>query len=211
MVNLFTPVTFRSVTARNRVVVSPMCQYSAVDGLGDDWHVQHLGARAMGGAGIVFTEATHVSPVARITPHCLGLWIPAHQHLLSRLAALIARGGAVPGLQMAHAGRKASSQRPWEGGKGLPVAQGGWVPLGPSPIAFGESHTVPEELTAAGIAEIAGQFAATTRRAREAGFKVIELHGAHGYLVHSFLRRSPTTAPTPMAATSPDARACCSN
>jgi 2,4-dienoyl-CoA reductase-like NADH-dependent reductase (Old Yellow Enzyme family) len=187
MAYLFTPVTFRSVTARNRIVVSPMCQYSAVEGLGDDWHVQHLGARAIGGAGIVFTEATHVSPVARITPNCLGLWNPAHQHLLSRLAALIARGGAVPGVQMAHAGRKASSQRPWEGGKGLPVEQGGWVPLGPSPIAFGESHTVPEELTQAGIAEIVGQFAATTRRTREAGFKVIELHGAHGYLVHSFL------------------------
>jgi 2,4-dienoyl-CoA reductase-like NADH-dependent reductase (Old Yellow Enzyme family) len=187
MAYLFTPVTFRSVTARNRVVVSPMCQYSAVEGLGDDWHVQHLGARAMGGAGIVFTEATHVSPVARITPGCLGLWNPAHQHLLTRLAQLIARGGAVPGVQMAHAGRKASSQRPWEGGKGLPVGQGGWVPLGPSPIAFGESHTVPEELTPAGIAEIVGQFAATTRRTREAGFKVIELHGAHGYLIHSFL------------------------
>ena len=187
MAYLFTPVTFRSVTARNRVVVSPMCQYSAVEGLGDDWHVQHLGARAIGGAGIVFTEATHVSPVARITPNCLGLWNPAHQHLLARLAALIARGGAVPGLQMAHAGRKASSQRPWEGGKGLAVGQGGWVPVGPSPIAFGESFTVPEALTLAGIAEIVGQFAATARRAREAGFKVIELHGAHGYLVHSFL------------------------
>ena len=187
MAYLFTPVTFRSVTARNRVVVSPMCQYSAVEGLGDDWHVQHLGARAIGGAGIVFTEATHVSALARITLNCLGLWNPAHQHLLSRLAALIARGGAVPGLQMAHAGRKASSQRPWEGGKGLAVGQGGWVPVGPSPIAFGESFTVPEALTLAGIAEIVGQFAATARRAREAGFKVIELHGAHGYLVHSFL------------------------
>jgi len=187
MAQLFTPVSFRSVTARNRVVISPMCQYCAVDGLGDDWHVQHYGARAMGGAGIVFTEATHVSPEARITPGCLGLWNPAQQHLLARLAALITRGGAVPGVQMAHAGRKASSQRPWEGGKGLPVDQGGWVPVGPSPIAFGESHTVPEELTRAGIAEIVGQFAATTRRAREAGFKVIELHGAHGYLIHSFL------------------------
>ena len=141
----------------------------------------------MGGAGIVFTEATHVSPVARITPYCLGLWNPAQQHLLSRLASLIARGGAVPGVQIAHAGRKASSQRPWEGGQGLPVEQGGWVPLGPSPIAFGESFTVPDALTAAGIAEITGQFAATARSAREAGFKVIELHGAHGYLIHSFL------------------------
>ena len=185
--HLFTPASFRSVTARNRVVVSPMCQYCAMDGLGDDWHIQHLGARAMGGAGIVFTEATHVSAVGRITPGCLGLWNAAHQHLLSRVAALIARGGAVPGLQIAHAGRKASSQRPWEGGKGLPLDQGGWVPLGPSPIAFGETHTTPEELTQAGIAEIVGQFAATTRMARAAGFRIIELHGAHGYLVHSFL------------------------
>src|SRR3954451_20533454 len=111
---LFQPITFRSVTAPNRIAISPMCQYSATDGLGDDWHVQHLGARAMGGAGVVFTEAAQVSAIGRIAPGCLGLWNAAHQHLMSRLAALIARGGAVPGLQIAHAGRKASSARPWE-------------------------------------------------------------------------------------------------
>jgi 2,4-dienoyl-CoA reductase-like NADH-dependent reductase (Old Yellow Enzyme family) len=187
MAQLFTPARFRSVEVRNRIVISPMCQYSAEGGLGDDWHVQHLGARAVGGAGLVFTEATHVSAVGRITPFCLGLWNPAHQHLLARLAALIARCGATPGVQLAHAGRKASSQRPWEGAKGLPPEKGGWIPLGPSPIAYGESHTVPQELTAAGIAEIAGQFACSARMALKAGFRVIELHAAHGYLLHSFL------------------------
>ena len=121
---LFQPITFRSVTARNRIVVAPMCQYSAEDGLGDDWHVQHLGARAVGGAGIVFTEATHVSAIGRITHHCLGLWNAQHQALLTRLAAIITRGGAVPGIQIAHAGRKASTTRTWEGSK--PIApQGG--------------------------------------------------------------------------------------
>jgi 2,4-dienoyl-CoA reductase-like NADH-dependent reductase (Old Yellow Enzyme family) len=114
---LLQPISFRSVTARNRIVVAPMCQYSAADGLGDDWHVQHLGARAMGGAGIVFTEATHVSAIGRITHHCLGLWSARHQALLTRLAAIIARGGTVPGIQLAHAGRKASTTRTWEGSK----------------------------------------------------------------------------------------------
>ena len=123
---LFQPISFRSVTARNRIVVSPMCQYSAIDGLGDDWHVQHLGARAMGGAGIVFTEASHVSAVGRITHHCLGLWNAQHQALLRRLVAIIERGGAVPGVQLAHAGRKASVQRPWDGG--APIAPGYGVP-----------------------------------------------------------------------------------
>jgi 2,4-dienoyl-CoA reductase-like NADH-dependent reductase (Old Yellow Enzyme family) len=184
---LLQPVSFRSVTARNRIVVSPMCQYSAVDGLGDDWHVQHLGARAMGGAGIVFTEATHVSAVGRITPHCLGLWNAPHQALLARLAAVIARGGAVPAIQLAHAGRKASSQRPWDGGKPIPPSDGGWVPLAPSAIPMVAGATDPHALTAGEIADIAGQFAAGARMARQAGFRLIELHAAHGYLLHSFL------------------------
>ncbi len=184
---LFEPISFRGVTARNRIVLSPMCQYSATDGLGDDWHVQHIGAHAFGGAGIVFTEATHVSAPGRITPGCLGLWNAAHTHLMGRLAALVTRAGAVPGMQIAHAGRKASSQRPWEGGKGLPVEQGGWVPSAPSAIAFGDTHTTPHALSVAEIAAIAAEFAATARRARHAGIKVIELHAAHGYLLHSFL------------------------
>src|SRR3954468_12156768 len=126
---LFQPITFRSVTARNRIAVAPMCQYSATDGLGDDWHIQHLGARAMGGAGIVFTEATHVSAAGRITHHCLGVYRPEHQAFLARAAALIARGGAVPAMQLAHAGRKASIDVPWRGSKPIPVRDGGWQPL----------------------------------------------------------------------------------
>jgi 2,4-dienoyl-CoA reductase-like NADH-dependent reductase (Old Yellow Enzyme family) len=184
---LFQPINFRSVTARNRIVVSPMCQYSATDGLGDDWHIQHLGARAMGGAGIVFTEAAHVSAVGRITHHCLGVWNAAHQALLRRVVAIIERGGAVPGIQLAHAGRKASVQRPWDGGAPIPPDQGGWVPLAPSPIPMVAGATDPHMLSAGEIAEIIGQFAASARMAREAGFRIIELHGAHGYLGHSFL------------------------
>ncbi len=184
---LFQPIGFRSVTARNRIVVSPMCQYSANDGLGDDWHIQHLGARAMGGAGIVFTEATHVSAVGRITPHCLGLWNPQHQALLRRIVAIIERGGAVPGVQLAHAGRKASVQRPWEGGAPIAPQDGGWVPLAPSAIPMVAGATDPHALTTGEIADIAGQFAHSARLAREAGVRVLELHGAHGYLLHSFL------------------------
>ena len=184
---LFEPISFRSVTARNRIVVAPMCQYSATDGLGDDWHVQHLGARAMGGAGIVFTEATHVSAIGRITHHCLGLWNAQHQALLTRLAAIITRGGAVPGIQLAHAGRKASTTRTWEGSKPIAPRDGGWVPVAPSPIAFHPGAVDPHALTAGEIADIATQFATSARMAREAGMKVVEIHAAHGYLLHSFL------------------------
>ena len=184
---LFQPISFRSVTARNRIVVSPMCQYSARDGLGSDWHVQHLGARAAGGAGIVFTEATHVSAVGRITHGCLGLYNAEHQALLARLAAVITLCGSVPGIQIAHAGRKASSLVPWEGGKPIPVDQGGWVPLAPSAQAAVPGATVPHALSTSEIGDIIGQFAASARMARQAGFKIVEIHGAHGYLAHSFL------------------------
>jgi 2,4-dienoyl-CoA reductase-like NADH-dependent reductase (Old Yellow Enzyme family) len=184
---LFQPITFRSVTARNRIVVAPMCQYSAEDGLGDDWHVQHLGARAMGGAGIVFTEATHVSAIGRITPHCLGLWEARHQALLTRLAAIIDRGGAVPGVQLAHAGRKASTTRTWEGSKPIAPGDGGWVPVAPSPIPFHPGALDPHALSAGEIAGIAAEFAHAARMAREAGMQVVEVHAAHGYLLHSFL------------------------
>lgn len=184
---LFQPIAFRSVTARNRIAISPMCQYSATEGLGDDWHVQTLGAKAAGGAGIVFTEATHVSAVGRITQGCLGLYEDEHQAFLGRIVRLVERCGAVPGIQVGHAGRKASSQRPWEGGKAVRPESGGWVPLAASPIPFHDDAVEPRQLDDAGIQEIIGQFAATVRRAREAGFKVIELHGAHGYLLHSFL------------------------
>jgi 2,4-dienoyl-CoA reductase-like NADH-dependent reductase (Old Yellow Enzyme family) len=184
---LFQQITFRSVTARNRIVVSPMCQYSAVDGLGSDWHVQHLGARAAGGAGIVFTEATHVSSVARITHGCLGMYTAEHQALLTRLANVITLCGSVPGMQIAHAGRKASSDVPWVGGKPIPVGRGGWIPVAPSALPSVPGATVPHALSASGIGDIIGEFAATARMAREAGFKILEIHGAHGYLGHSFL------------------------
>jgi 2,4-dienoyl-CoA reductase-like NADH-dependent reductase (Old Yellow Enzyme family) len=184
---LFEPITLRSVTARNRIVVAPMCQYSANDGLGDDWHIQHLGARAMGGAGIVFTEATHVSAIGRITPWCLGLWNDQHKALLARLVAIIERGGAVPGIQIAHAGRKASTTRTWEGSKPIAPRDGGWVPVAPSPIPFHSGAVDPHALSTAEIADIAGQFATTARMARQAGMKVVEIHAAHGYLLHSFL------------------------
>ena len=184
---LFEPAAFRSVTARNRIVVSPMCQYVAHDGLGDDWHVQHLGSHAFGGAGIVFTEATHVSAVGRITPGCLGLWTDEQQALAARLAALIARSGAVPGMQIAHAGRKASCAVPWQGGKPIAPEYGGWQPLGPTTTPFNPGAPEPHALSASELKDIAGQFAATTRRAHEAGFKIVEIHGAHGYLISSFL------------------------
>lgn len=184
---LFQPVSFRSVTARNRIAVSPMCQYSAEDGVGTDWHVQNLGAKAMGGPGFVFTEATHVSDVGRITPGCLGLWNAPQLAFHKRLVALARYGGAVPGVQIAHAGRKASSQRPWDGGNPLLPGDGGWLPLAPSALPFTEGGLPPHALSAAEIAAIVGEFAATARLAREAGYQVVELHGAHGYLIHSFL------------------------
>jgi 2,4-dienoyl-CoA reductase-like NADH-dependent reductase (Old Yellow Enzyme family) len=184
---LLQPVTFRSVTARNRIALAPMCQYSANEGLGTDWHVQHLGAHAAGGVGIAFTEATHVSAIGRITPHCLGLYTKEHQALMARVARVIAMGGAVPGMQIAHAGRKASIDVSWRGSKPLAPDAGGWQPVGPSAVPFGEGHTTPHALTTGEIGAILAEFAATTRMAREAGFKVIEVHGAHGYLGHSFL------------------------
>ena len=184
---LFQPIAFRGVTARNRIAVAPMCQYSADDGLGNDWHVQTLGAKAMGGAGIVFTEATHVSAIGRITPRCLGLWDDAQEALLARLAALIASGGAVPGIQIAHAGRKGSSQVPWEGGAPIPLAAGGWQTVAPSAIPYTDAATVPHALATGEIADIVASFGATARRARRAGFRIAEVHAAHGYLLHEFL------------------------
>jgi 2,4-dienoyl-CoA reductase-like NADH-dependent reductase (Old Yellow Enzyme family) len=191
MPKLFQPISFRSVTARNRIAVSPMCQYSARDGLGDDWHVQHLGARAVGGAGIVFTEATHVSAIGRITPGCLGLYTPEHEAFLARLVRVIEMGGAVPAMQIAHAGRKASVSAPWLGSGPVAHADGGWTPWGPSATPFGAPNEVPHAMSVADIALVVGQFAATARMALAAGFKILEVHGAHGYLLHSFL--SPIT------------------
>lgn len=184
---LFQPISFRSVTAKNRIVVAPMCQYSASDGLGGDWHVQNLGAKAAGGAGIVMTEATHVSAIGRITPGCLGLWNDDQQALLARLASVITLCGSVPAIQIAHAGRKASCDVPWQGGKPIPVGSGGWTPVAPSALKATETATTPHALSASEVRDIIGQFAATARMAFQAGFKIAEIHGAHGYLGHSFL------------------------
>jgi 2,4-dienoyl-CoA reductase-like NADH-dependent reductase (Old Yellow Enzyme family) len=189
--HLFRPITFRSVTARNRITVSPMCQYSATDGLPDDWHLQNLASRAVGGAGIVFAEATNVEPRGRITPYCTGLWNDRQRDAFARIARFVKAQGAVAGMQLAHGGRKSSAARPWEGGKGIFPEQGGWEVIAPSAIPFGEAFPVPREMDDRMIAETVAQFAASTRRTREAGFDLIEIHGAHGYLISTFL--SPIT------------------
>jgi 2,4-dienoyl-CoA reductase-like NADH-dependent reductase (Old Yellow Enzyme family) len=189
--HLFRPVTFRSVTARNRIMVSPMCQYSAIDGVANDWHFQNLASRAVGGAGLVFVEMTNVEARGRISAGCMGLWNDTQRDALARIARFVKAQGAVAGIQLAHAGRKASTMRPWEGGKGLTPAQGGWPVIGPSAIPFGDGYPVPQEMDEPTIAGVVTLFAASARRAREAGFDVVELHGAHGYLISSFL--SPVT------------------
>ena len=184
---LFEPISFRSVTAKNRIVVGPMCQYSADDGLGGDWHIQNLGAKAAGGAGIVMAEATAVSAIGRITHGCLGGYDPKHRALLTRLAKIIAQCGSVPAIQIAHAGRKASCDLPWLGGNPILPQNGGWVPVAPSAIPMIAGAVDPHPLSVDEIGNIVAQFAATARMARDAGFKILELHGAHGYLAHSFL------------------------
>ena len=184
--HLFRPIALRSVTARNRIMLSPMCQYSATDGVPNVWHLQHLGARAAGGAGIVCTEVTHVEARGRITPHCLGLWNDAQRDAFAPIAAFIASQGAVPAIQLGHAGRKASVARPWDGGKPVAPGAGGWEAIGPSALPFG-TFPVPRAMDEDDIAAVLGAFRAAARRAREAGFKLIEVHGAHGYLLHEFL------------------------
>ncbi len=184
---LFTPISFRDVTLANRIVVSPMCQYSAHDGVGTDWHIQNLGAKAMGGAGLVFTEATHISAHARITPGCLGLWTDEQEAFMRRLVALVEYAGGVAGVQLAHAGRKASSQRPWEGGKALLPEDGGWVPDAMSAIPFHDNAVTPHAMSTEELHAVATGFADTARRCLAAGVKVLEVHGAHGYLIHSAL------------------------
>jgi 2,4-dienoyl-CoA reductase-like NADH-dependent reductase (Old Yellow Enzyme family) len=185
--HLFRPLTLRSVTARNRIMVSPMCQYSATDGVANDWHFQNLASRAVGGAGYVFVEMTNVEARGRITAGCLGLWNDAQRDAVARIARFVKAQGAVAGIQLAHAGRKASTARPWEGGKALGPADGAWQTAAPSPIPFNEGDPAPLEMDVATIASTVAGFAAAARRAREAGFDAIELHGAHGYLISTFL------------------------
>ncbi|HTC25723.1 NADH:flavin oxidoreductase/NADH oxidase [Dyella sp.] len=184
---LFEPYIQRSVTFRNRIVISPMCQYSATDGVPDQWHFVHLGSRAVGGAGAVITEATAVSPEGRISAHDTGIWNDAQREAWRPIAAFIEAHGAVPGMQLAHAGRKASVFRPWEGGGSLPADKGAWQTVAPSAIAFDRDWHTPQALDAAGIRKVIADFRAAAVRAKEAGFKLIELHGAHGYLMHQFM------------------------
>src|SRR5271157_2714404 len=172
--NLFTPLTVREVTFRNRIAVSPMCQYSSVDGLASDWHLVHLGSRAVGGAGLVMTEATTVEAREHISP-------------LARIARFLRDHGAVAGIQLAHAGRKASTRRPWEGGGSIPEPAGGWPTVAPSAVPFQPEDPSPVELSQSEIQSIVDAFRTATRRALRAGFQVVEIHGAHGYLIHQFL------------------------
>ena len=185
---LFSPFTLRDVTFRNRIGVSPMCQYSCEDGFANDWHLVHLGSRAVGGAGLVMVEASAVTVDGRISPQDMGIWKDEHIEPLARCAAFIEIQGAVPGIQLAHAGRKASTPPPWEKRGPLSPAEGGWRPIwAPSPIAFDERSPTPEALTTTQIGQITEAFAAAAQRALRAGFRVVEIHSAHGYLLHEFL------------------------
>jgi 2,4-dienoyl-CoA reductase-like NADH-dependent reductase (Old Yellow Enzyme family) len=188
MSQLFQPFTLRQLTLPNRIVVSPMCQYCAEEGLANDWHLVHLGSRAVGGAGLVIVEATAVQSIGRITPQDLGLWNDEQIEPLARIVRFIEAQGAFAGIQLAHAGRKASTWKPWEGKHGsVPVAEGGWIPSAPSAIAFDPQHAVPKVLDEAGIAGVVEAFVRAAERALAAGFKVMEIHAAHGYLLHQFL------------------------
>jgi len=188
MPHLFEPLTIKSVTLRNRIGVSPMCMYSSDDGVANDWHLVHLGARAAGGAGLVIAEATAVSPEGRISAGDAGIWADKHVEPLARITRFVKQQGAVPGIQLAHAGRKASAARPWEGGGHLADNAGGWPVVGPSAVAFGEAlNKVPHALTIVEIAAVQADFAAATKRVLAAGYEWLELHGAHGYLLNQFL------------------------
>ncbi len=184
---LFAPLPQRSVVLRNRIVVSPMCQYSAVDGVPDDWHLVHLGSRAVGGAGAVLAEATAISAPGRISPSDTGLWNDAQMQAWQPIARFITAHGAVAGMQLAHAGRKASTWRPWEGHGPLPAGQGAWPTVAPSALPFYADAPVPGALDGAGIRGVIADFRAAAQRALNAGFELLELHAAHGYLLHQFL------------------------
>jgi len=190
-INLFSPLTVRDITLKNRIGVSPMCQYSSVDGFANDWHLVHLGSRAVGGAGLVICEATGVEARGRITPDDLGIYKEEHIEMLKRITTFIEEYGAVPGIQLAHAGRKGSTLSPWKAESrhakvDLKEDQGGWEVVGPSPVPFNPEWAKPHELSVAEIKEIQEKFRVATQRAIKAGFKWLELHAAHGYLLNSF-------------------------
>ena len=184
---LFSPLRLRGLELRNRVFVSPMCQYSSQDGLPTDWHLVHLGSRAAGGAALVMAEASAVEPAGRISPGDAGMWSEAHAQAWAPVARFIRSQGAAPAIQLAHAGRKASTAVPWEGGGPLLSGSASWTPLGASPIPFDVGYATPRALTAAELTAVVARFAESARLALKAGFEVVELHYAHGYLVHSFL------------------------
>jgi 2,4-dienoyl-CoA reductase-like NADH-dependent reductase (Old Yellow Enzyme family) len=184
---LFDPLSLRGVTFRNRIGVSPMCQYSSTDGFADEWHLVHLGSRAVGGAGLVMTEATAVEARGRISPEDLGLWKDEHIEALARITRFVRAHGAASGIQLAHAGRKASVARPWDGNKPLPPPAG-WSPIvAPSALPFDDGYQTPAALTDQEIGDVIAGFATATTRAAHAGFDVVEIHAAHGYLIHEFL------------------------
>jgi 2,4-dienoyl-CoA reductase-like NADH-dependent reductase (Old Yellow Enzyme family) len=187
MSKLFTPFKLRGLEFRNRVFVSPMCQYSSPGGIPTDWHLVHLGSRAVGGAGLVMTEATAIDPEGRISPDDTGIWSDAHTVAWRRIANFIRDQGAHPAMQLAHAGRKASTHAPWTGSGPIPEAAGGWQPMGPSPIPFDAKSVSPREMTIGEIDAVVAKFAQAAKRAFEAGFEVVEIHAAHGYLLHEFL------------------------
>ena len=186
-VDLLSPLTLHSITLRNRIAMAPMCQYSAAEGIANDWHLVHLGSRAVGGTGLVIVEATGVTRDGRITPGDLGIWSDDHIEPLARIARFVESQGACAGIQLAHAGRKASTAAPWTGGATLTAAEGGWPVVAPSPIPFHPDDPAPVALDEAGIDGIVDAFEAAARRALAAGFRVLEIHAAHGYLLHQFL------------------------
>lgn len=191
MSHLFSPLELRSVRLRNRIFVSPMCQYSSDDGLPNDWHLVHLGSRAVGGASLVIVEASGVSPEGRITDWDSGIWSERHADAFRPIVDFIHAQGSIAGIQLAHAGRKASTEKPWRGGRAITEGPHSWTPLAPSPVPFREGDPAPHALTAGEIDEVVEQFVRAARLSLRAGFKVIEIHAAHGYLLHEFL--SPLT------------------
>lgn len=187
MTLLFEPLSIRSIQLKNRIVVSPMCEYSSEDGFANDWHLVHLGSRAVGGAGLIIAEATAVSPEGRITPDDLGIWKDEHIEFLNRITTFITAHDSVPGIQLAHAGRKASHSSPWKGNLPLKPEQGAWITLAPSAIAFKDGDPLPKQMSIEDIEQLKKDFKNATIRALQAGFKMIELHAAHGYLLNEFL------------------------
>ena len=184
---LFSPLTIKEVTLRNRIMISPMCEYSSIDGFANDWHLVHLGSRAVGGAALVMQEATAVSPEGRISPDDMGIWKDGHIEKLKQIARFIHEQGAVAGIQLAHAGRKASVHSPWKDGKQIKSNDGGWKAVAPSAIPFHEGDESPLALDSNGIKKVINDFKEAARRAVEVGYKVVEIHAAHGYLLHEFL------------------------